>query len=243
MSSESSEVVLAQEQGATMRDAGRRKEIEAEFGFDETEGTLILTNRRVIFACLDEREEDLPGQAGWNPTSKIRFVYSEIEDVDNISQEPPNVFVPITAISSIKGHREEIGRPSLQVEWADAGGKHALVFTQGLPARRGRNLNDWARVVENIKAGKQKLVLVPSPPSTESLDGKIVRVLSDMQEKGVLAIEDAVETEFKVDLDPDEVQAACDRLAAGGTLKRYPDPSGDVFYRRVSPLGEDDLSA
>ena len=48
---------------------------------------------------------------------------------------------------------------------------------------------------------------------------------------------------FKVDLDPDEVQAVCDKLATQGVIKRYPDSSGDVFYRRASPLGEDDLSS
>ena len=243
MSSEPTEVILAQEQGATMRDAGRRKEIEAEFGFDETEGTLVLTNRRVIFACLDEREEDLTGGAGLNPTSKFRLVYSEIEEVDNVPREPPNVFIAIASISFVEGHREEIGRPSLHVEWADAAGRHGLVFTQGLPAKRGRNLNDWARVIDNIKSGKQRFVALPPSPSMETLEGKVMRVLSDMQEKGVLAIEEEVETEFKVVLDPDAVQAACEGLAARGALKRYPDPSGDVFYRRASPLGEDDLSS
>jgi hypothetical protein len=240
--SDQSEVILAQNQGVTMRDAGRKKEIEAEFGFDETHGTLVLTNKRLIFACTNEKEEDIPGENYEVPWSKIGVVYSEVEDIEGISQEPPNVFVPITAISSVRGHAEGIGRASIEVSWADAAGKHGAVFTQDLK-RSGRNLNDWAPTIENIRAGRQRLVALPKPPSVDTLEGKVVRVLSDMQEKGLLVIEEAVETEFKVELDPDDVQAACENLASQGLLKRYPDSSGEVYYRKASPLGEDDLSS
>ena len=66
-----------------------------------------------------------------------------------------------------------------------------------------------------------------------------MHILADMQEKGVFEIEGEVEDEYKVDLDPDEVQAACDTNRSQGLVERIPDPSGDVFYRRLSPLGED----
>lgn len=243
MSGQSPEVVLAQEQGTTMRKAGAAKEVEAEFGLDETEGTLILTNKRLVFACTDEKEEDLPGENALNPTGKIRLVYSEVEDIDHVPTEPPNIFIQIPSISSIKGHAETIGRPSLEVGWSDAKGRHVLVFTEEMAKRRGKNLNDWAAIIENLKDGKQKLITIRPPPSVDTLEGKIARVLSDMQEKGVLEIEDLVETEFKTELGPDEVQAACDKLASQGFLKRYPDSTGDTFYRRASPLGEDDLSS
>ena len=93
-----------------------------------------------------------------------------------------------------------------------------------------------------MKAGTQKLVSLPTAPSSDSLGGQIVHVLSDMQEKGIFEIEEAVETEFKVDLDPDVVQAECDRLASQGLLVRSPDSTGDTFYRRASQLGEDNPS-
>jgi hypothetical protein len=64
-----------------------------------------------------------------------------------------------------------------------------------------------------------------------------------MQEKGVMEIEEAVESEYEVELDPDEVQAACDRLSSQHLLIRSPDSSDYMFYRRASPLGEDDLSS
>jgi hypothetical protein len=243
LSNESTEVILAQEQGATLRGAGAKKELEAEFGIDEVEGTLVLTNKRLIFVGTDEKEEDLPGEMGINPMGKIHLVFSEVEDIEQIPERAPNVFILIASISSVKGRGGGFERPSLEVEWNDGRQEHAVVLTVGMMGGKGKNLKDWAPIIENLKAGRQKLIAVPVPPSVDTLQGKIVRVLSDMQEKGVLEIEEAVETEFKVDLDPDEVQAACDALASQGLLKRYPDSSGDVFYRRTSPLGEEDLAS
>ena len=174
---------------------------------------------------------------------KIRFVYSEVEDLDQIPEEAPNVFIPIASITSVKGHGGTLERPSLEIQWDEARGSQAIVVTQEIMGGKGKNLKDWAPIIENLRTGKQTLVNIPKAPSVDSLQGKIVRVLSDMQEKGVLEVEEAVAPEFKVDLDPDEVQAACDSLASQGLLKRYPDDSGDIFYRRASPLGEDDLSS
>ena len=105
------------------------------------------------------------------------------------------------------------------------------------------NLNDWATIIQRLNGGRLNLVAMPKAPSVDTLEGRIVLVLSDMQEKGVLEIEEDVEAKFKVDLDPDEVQSACDTLSKQGALDRFPDSSGDVFYRRRSPLGEDDFSS
>jgi hypothetical protein len=240
--SKDDEIILAQEQGATIRAGGREKEVEAEFGVGTVEGTLVLTNKRLIFVCTNEQEEYLPPETGVNPMGKIRLVYSDVEDLSAVPTGSPNIFVPLASITSVKGHEAKLGRPSLEVTWSDKSGDHRSVFAETLTGRRKRNLNDWATIIENLKAGKQKLISLPTSPSTDSLEGQIVRVLSDMQEKGVFEIEEAVETEFKVDLDPDEIQAACDKLASRGLLVRYPDSSGDVFYRRVSPLGEDNPS-
>jgi len=231
------EVMLAQEQGVTMREAGTEKELQAEFGIGVKEGTLVLTNRRLIFACTNERDENLPGEAGLNPFGKIDLVYTEVEDLDSIPSEAPNMFVPLSSISKVTGHKGDLGRPSLEVAWVDANGKHSCIFTETLTGRKARALNDWASAIDNLKAGKQKLVSVPPAPSTDTLEGKIIHVLSDMQEKGVFSIEEAVETEYNLKLDPDDVQAACDRLAEEGLLVRNSELTGDAFYRRVSPLG------
>jgi hypothetical protein len=177
------------------------------------------------------------------PLMGVRLLYSDVEDLDQVPLRSPNLFIQLGSISGARGHKGELGRPSLEIEWQDGNKKRAAVFTETLTGRRRRNLNEWALIIQNLKGGKQKLANVPRPPSVDTLDGKIVHTLSDMQEKGVFMIEEAVEKEFVVDLDPDEVQAACDRLSAQGILIRLPDSSGDVFYRRASPLGEDDFSS
>ena len=232
------EVVLAQEQGAFLRESGMKREVESEFGFDVTEGTLVLTDRRVVFVCTNKKVVDVP--VGIMGTS--RMIYSEVEDLAGVPEGPPNVFIPIASISSVKGHGGALEKPGLEIGWNDGGEKRSVVVTEDFVGGRKKSLKDWVPVIESLKAGKQKLVGIPSAPPIDTLQGKIVRVLSDMQEKGVLEIEEDVEEEFNLDLEPDDVQAACDELTSMGALIRYPDPSGDVFYRRVSPLGEDDLS-
>jgi hypothetical protein len=237
LSGQSSEVILAQEQGAVLSMTGKRKELEADLGFGEVEGTLVLTDRRLIFVCTDEKLIELP--VGFLESN---LIFSEVEDIGQIPQRPPNVFIPIASIESIKPHGGRLERPGFELEWEDAGTRRSFLIVQG-EERKGKGLKDWVPIIENLKAGRQKLVTIPQPHSIDTLEGKIVRVLSDMQEKGVLEIEEEVEDQFKIDLDPDEVQAACDALASQGIIKRYPDSSGDVFYRRASPLGEDDLSS
>lgn len=235
MSASQEEMILAQEQGANMRSAGASKELEAEFGLGLREGTLVLTNKRLIFVCTNEKGEDLP--LGYFVGDQT-LLYSEVEDLDTIPAQPPNKFIPLENVS-VRGHKERFGRPSLEAIWKDADGSHDLIFTETLTGRRKRNLNDWAPVVEKLKNGTQELITLPKIPSTDSLEGKVMHVLADMQEKGVLEIEEEVEGEYDIDLDPDEVQGACDTLASQHLLVRSPDSSGDVYYRRVSPLGED----
>jgi len=237
LSSSQPEAILAQEQGANMREPGAEKQLQAEFGVGVKEGTLVLTNRRLIFACTNELDENLPGESGLNPFGKIDLVYAEVEDLSSIPSEAPNVFVELFTVSRVSGHKGDLSRPSLEVEWEDDSGKHSRIFTETLTGRKARRLSDWAPIIENLKAGKQKLVSVPAAPSTDTLEGKIIHVLSDMQEKGLFSIEEAVETEYKLELDPDDVQATCDRLVTAGLLIRNPELTGDAFYRRVSPLG------
>ena len=237
MSDEQPEVILAQEQGTELRAGGVSKELKAEFGVGVREGTLVLTSERLIFACTNDRGEELP--IGYY--AEHLLLYSEVEDLASIPNHPPNVFIPLSAATA-RGHKGELGRPSLEVSWKDEGGAHGLVFTETLTGRRKKNLNDWASVIQGIRDGTQKFAALPPTPSADSLEGKVLHVLADMQEKGVLEAEESVEGEYKVDLDPDEVQAACDRLASQRLLVRYLDPSGDVYYRRASPLGEAELS-
>ena len=231
-------MILAQEQGAVWSGAGA-KEVEAEFGVGETEGTLVLTDRRLIFVCTDEKEDVEP--VGY--TGEAHIFFSEVDDIDDIPQGPPNVFIPLSSVTSVKQHGGRVERPGMVIQWNDGKQARSAVVVQAMMEGRNKTLKDWAPVIENLKAGRQKLIAIPKAPPVDTLEGRIVHVLSDMQERGVLEIEEEVEDGYKVDLDPDEVQSACDSLASQGLLTRYPDSSGDIFYRRASPLGEDDLSS
>lgn len=227
-------MILAQEQGATMRAGGASKEVEAEFGVGTREGTLVLTNQRLIFVCTNDVGEDLP--VGFFGDHLL--LYSQVEDLGSIPKQAPNVFIPLAA-ASVKGHKGDFGRPSLEVTWKDQSGPHGMVFTETLTGRRKRNLDEWAPVIDRIKEGTQVFTALPAAPPTESLEGRVLHTMADMQEKGVLEIEEDVEGEYGVDLDPDQVQAACDLLSSKHLLRRSPASGGDVFYRRISPLGDD----
>jgi hypothetical protein len=230
--------MLAQEQGVVMREAGRAKELEGGLG-GELEGTLLLTNRRMVFACTNEKEDDLKT----TPLGKMRLVYSDVEDLASIPVKGDNLFIEISSISSVKGHTGHVTKPSLEVKWQEGAKEKGRVFIELLRGRsRRRNLNDWARVIERLKTGDQKLIQLPKPPAADTPDGKIYSVLADMQRKGVFEVKEEVEKQFSSKLDPDEVQAACDRLSNSGLLNRMPDPSGDTYYQKRSPLGEDELS-
>jgi len=232
------EIMLAQEQGVIMRQVGKEKKLEGALG-GELEGTLVLTNRRLIFVCTDERKDDLKSRGSIAGT--MRLVYSDVEDLTSIPSTNGNIFIPLSSITLVKGHPGRVERPSLEVKWQEAK-EEGRVFVERLSGRsRRRNLNDWATVIERLKTGNQKITQLPQTPSVDTLDGKIVHVMADMQRKGVFEIEQEVETQFKAKLDPDDVQSACQRLADGGLLEKFQDKSGDMYYQKRSPLGDDAL--
>lgn len=232
--------MLAQEQSVIMREAGEKKELEGGLG-GELEGTVVLTNRRLIFVCTNEKEDDLRPSAS-RGLLVMRLVYSDVEDLRSIPTTGGNLFIELPSIDSVKGHAGHIERPSLEVRWRDGGTQRGRVFIERLSGRsRRRNLNDWAAVIERLKAGSQKLIQLPKPPGVESLDGKVMVVLGDMQKKGAFQIQEEVEEQFDLKLDPDDVQATCDRLSGSGLLQRTLDPSGDTYYQKRSPLDDDAL--
>jgi len=243
MQADTSEVILAQEQGTIMRKAGVRKELESEFGVGETEGTLILTNRRLIFVTTNEQEEDLPAPSALNPFEKEPIFFSDVEDLGSIPKAPGNLFIELSSIVSVAGHNPELERPHLQVNWTSGAESKTLLFIETLTGlSRKRNLNDWAGVIDRLRAGTQTLVPIPKAPGLETLEGRVMRVMADMQSRGPFAIVGAVEDVLKVKAEVDDVEDACNRLVSTGSLKAETDPSGEIFYRKASPLGPDDLS-
>ena len=206
-------------------------------------GTLVLTNKRLLFVEANTEEKaNLPIGGG---IFKSTYRYADVPDLGEVSANPNNLTVPLNSIENVSGSEGILHPPELKVAWkTDNGQLEHAVFTEELINDRKKDLKDWAKVIKGLKDG----TIIPRKPSTrapsiDSLEGKILHTLGDMQEKGPFEIEEATEKEFKMDLDPEEVEAACEKLASQGFLDKTPDPSGDAFYRIRSPLGEDDLSS
>jgi hypothetical protein len=235
------EVMLAQEQAVIRRGPGIRKGVEAAFGMGgETEGTLVLTDRRLVYVHGSEKEESLR-IGGF---SAKRLFFSDVESLDSMPMDPASLEIQISAIAKVAGHHGEAIAPKLEVTWTEAGATRATEFVQQISgASRRRNLNDWAKVIDKLRAKQLKITPPPPSPGGDTLEGRILGVLGDMQEKGLLTVENEVEERYKVDLDPDDVEAACEKLVAAGLLVKGDARYEDVYYRKASPLGADDLSA
>jgi len=235
------EVMLAQEQAVIRRGPGIRKGVEAAFGMGgETEGTLVLTDRRLVYVHGNEKEESLR-IGGF---SAKRLFFSDVESLDSMPMDSASLEIQISAIAKVAGHRGEAIAPKLEVTWTEGGVTRATEFVQQISgASRRRNLNDWARVIDKLRAKQLEIAPLPPAPGGDTLEGRILGVLGDMQEKGLLTIENEVEERYKVDLDPDAVEGACEKLVAAGLLVKGDARYEDVYYRKASPLGADDLSA
>jgi len=236
------EVMLAQGQAVIRRGPGIRKGVEAAFGLGgETEGTLVLTDRRLVYVHSNEKEEGIR-IGGF---SAKRLYFSDVESLGSMSLDSASVEIPITKISKVAGHHGEAIAPKLEVSWTDSGGaSRATEFVQQISgASRKRNLNDWGKVIEKLRAKQLKIATPPPAPGGDTLEGRILVVLADMQDKGLMTIESEVEERYKVDLDPDDVENACEKLVAAGLILKPTARYEDVYYRKVSPLGEYDLSS
>jgi hypothetical protein len=235
------EVMLAQEQAVIRRGPGIRKEIEAAFGMGgETEGTLVLTDRRLVYVHGNEKEESVR-IGGF---SAKRLYFSDVDSLVSMPLDSASLELPISKIVKVVGHHGEAIAPKLEVSWTDDGGAARVTeFVQQISgASRRRNLNDWAKVIEKLKVKQLKITPLPPAPSGDTLEARILVILGDMQEKGLMTIEGEVEERYKLDLDPDDVEAACEKLIAAGLVLKPVPRYEDIYYRKASPLGADDLS-
>src|SRR5437667_12187889 len=98
-----------------------------------------------------------------------------------------------------------------------------------MTGKRSRNLDDWARTMERLRKGKLSLISLPEAPGLDTLEGQVLRVLSDSQEKGILTIGHLVEDAFKIELDPNQVKVASEKLTSAGLVKRRRDSSAKNF--------------
>jgi hypothetical protein len=238
MQDDSSEVMLAQEEGVICRGAGARKEVEAAFGVGETEGTLVLTDKRLVYVHGGEKEVDLRVGA----FSQKRLFFADVEDLGSAVMDSASLDIPIANIVGTSGKKVIGAAPKLEVKWSDHGSPRTSEFVQQLTGgSRKKNLNDWAAVIDKLRANKIKVLSLPPAPSVDKLEGKVLATLGDMQEKGLFTIEEEVEAKYSVDLDPDDVEAACGTLAKLGLIKNLAAKGEDPYYRKVSPLGDEDL--
>ena len=129
--------------------------------------------------------------------------------------------------------------PNLKIKYKACFSERDAEFIQTIIGGRKKNLNDWAGVIADLKNGKIKIEIPSSLPGKDTLEGRIVNSLVDLQEKGVFEIEKEIETRYKIDLDPDRVEEACNNLVSKGILEK----KSEDFYRLTSPLGDDDLSS
>jgi hypothetical protein len=248
------EVIIAQEQGAVYKSSSKNEKVE---------GTLILTNERLIFACANEKTmslthdlEDENKERGVEDEVKDIYLdiegvggelfYSEIEDLGRITQDPKNLFIPLSEIVSVEGEKGRLlEKPRLKVSWKnkDSGELQSQEFWESLtgPGRK-KNLNDWAAVIEQLRSKKLAVQKLPQAPSKDTLEGKIAYMMGDMQEKGSAVIQQQVEEAFKIELDPDDVERSCENLVSMGYLEKVPN-SAEPFYRKRSPVGINWLSS
>ena len=128
--------------------------------------------------------------------SKKKLYVSDVDELDDIRRDASNITINISSITSVKGHHRPGIAPKLEVRWNDGVEKSTEFVEQETGSSRHRNLNDWAPVIERLRAGKQKIAMLPPPPDRDSLEGRILIDLDDMQEKGLLTIEREVEKKF-----------------------------------------------
>jgi len=233
-SNSNQEIMLAQEQNVLMKWAGVKKRLEGGLGGELT-GTLVLTNQRLIFVGTEGTEEHFQ-----MARSSFSVFYSDVEDLASIPQEPNNLFIDIYWISNVRGRRGGLTRPSLEVSWVAGLQEERRVFVQQVTTggNRKKDLSDWASVILRLRDGSQSLLKLRQLPTVETLEGKALRVLGDMQRKGLFMITRQVEEEFNIKVDSDELQSALDSLCQKGFVRRV-----GIFYQRISPLGDDDLSS
>lgn len=235
--SDKREIILAQEQSVVHKMGFMR----------EAQGTLILTNKRLIFVAANQEIDFRVSYPVFTPASMEHFRFADVEDLDHIPEMPENFSITIDEIEIDKGEEHFFENPHLKIRWLDNGSeKKAEFIADSSLTGRKIDLKDWTKVIDSLKNGTIKITFpTTSPPSKDTLEGKVLYILGDMQDKGLLEIEQQTEEYFKVELEPDEVEAACRKLVSMGFLDRVESTSGDSFYRKRSPLGkdEDDLSS
>jgi hypothetical protein len=187
---------------------------------------------------IDFRVSDTP----LDPEGVERFRFADVDDLKDVPNSPENISIPLDEIEVERGGEHFFENPHLKVRWSEGGAEKKAEFVADINRSSGKiDLKNWAKVIDSLKTGKTKIEYPNVQlPSKDTLEGRILYILGDMQEKGTMDIEKETEDYFKVDLDPDDVEGACKKLVSMGLVDTVGDSSGYPFYRKRSPLGSVD---
>lgn len=223
------EVILAEERNVILKSK-------------KSDGTLVLTNKRFLF--VPATESDMPGfgqlSIGYY---RISQYFSDVKDLKDLPIEGQGDFLSIRlrSITNVVA-RKGFLRPTLKVEWrADDLSTRDAEFLQKFVGKSKRiNLTDWATAIGKITGGASffapKLPDYSSIGQDDVIAQTIIKVLSDLQEKGLYEIEHEIERdhyEIGQEIDSDELRSKCDSLVKGGILSV--DETGEFYWIR-SPI-------
>jgi len=193
------------------------------------EGTLFLTDRRLVFVAGQELEEG--------------------EDIQKMLDEADAISIPLDQVVTVTGNRG-ILRQSLNVVWHNPPDSPSTTRTEFLQKNRPRNvaeaknaINEWVPQIEEAAVSEVKTEqeeMVRSSPKWDQLDSKVLQALGDMKWKGFFQLERELEEAHGGSLDPDDLEASCKRLVKGKLIEQ--DKYG-AFFKKLQTESDSDSTS
>jgi len=137
------ETVLKSESGFGLREKGDKK-----YRFNPPAGTLILTDKRLIFAQSGESlakrmvAGGLLGEIGMKAMTKVKP-----EELDKALERPESFQLNLQDISEVKSERK-LGTPFLSVQWSPDKPK-ALLYKMGSYGLKG--FDGWTKAIQDAR--------------------------------------------------------------------------------------------
>lgn len=185
------------------------------------EGALVLTNRRLAFV----QNETLGDDSGAQKILQKRDLFS----------------IPLNQVVTVSGNRGII-RPSIKVVWHSLPGDPTSTKTEFTQKNGPRSLEEarngidqWVQLIEKaatsdeVEPPKMNEGLEPNVDSGE-LKLHVLEELEDMQWKGFFQIEKDIEEKYGGSINPDSLEATCDRLVKEKLIEQ--DKYGH-FFRKI----------
>lgn len=182
------------------------------------EGTLFLTDRRLVFVAGQELDEG--------------------EDIQKMLDEADALSIPLDQVVTASGNRG-ILRQSLNIVWHNPPDSPSTTKTEFLQKNRPRNvaeaknaISEWVPQIEETAVSEVKTEqeeMVRSSPSWDQLDSKVLQALGDMKWKGFFQLERELEETYGASLDPDDLETSCKRLVKGKLIEQ--DKYGAFFKK------------